>query len=429
MITLSKLLTKLKNSKLFKNTSTYLLFNVLERSVPFLILPILTRELTPYDIGIYSTFQAIVVFFMPIIGLGSDSSILRNYYGTKPNIFKQYFFNGILVFVISSIFVFIIFNYFKIELSIFLDFPAKAVYLTLFYCFLQYLNNLHLNMFQVKKKAMSFGFNKLFVTLTKNGFSLIFVFGLLFRWEGLLFGNLISLIIFGTIALISFYRGTYLSGSCNLHYIKRNLQIGTPLVLHGLGSWSNSLAVRLILNSILGAHATGNFSIGTTFGLIISILQDSFNKAYVPFLFEKLEANIKKDSKKIVLFTYFYHISFLIFAFIIGFIGTNYLEFIFGNKFIQAKELIYYSTFAYAFNGMYKMHVNFIFFTKKTSYISIITIISGIVNVLLSFFLIHQNGAVGAVQSLLLCNFLSFILAWLIGNKIIPMPWLLRGNK
>ena len=69
------------------------------------------------------------------------------------------------------------------------------------------------------------------------------------------------------------------------------------------------------------------------------------------------------------------------------------------------------------------MHVNYIFFEKKSKLLMLITLISGGVNIGLCFWLISVNGAIGAAQAFLLSNVVSYIVTFYISNKLIPMPW------
>ena len=57
-----------------------------------LLLPIVTRQLTVDEFGIFVLFQAIASIILPISTLSIDSSILLNYYKIQKDKFNKYFF-------------------------------------------------------------------------------------------------------------------------------------------------------------------------------------------------------------------------------------------------------------------------------------------------------------------------------------------------
>lgn len=83
----------------------------------------------------------------------------------------------------------------------------------------------------------------------------------------------------------------------------------------------------------------------------------------------------------------------------------------------------------YAFNGMYKMVVNYIFYVKKTYILAWITFITATINVILSYYLIKLNGALGSAQGTMLAFFFSYIFTWILSSRVYKMPWNLRTKK
>ena len=49
--------------KLVKNIFIYTSSNILKSTLPFLLLPVLTRYLSPADYGIIATFEVLLMFF------------------------------------------------------------------------------------------------------------------------------------------------------------------------------------------------------------------------------------------------------------------------------------------------------------------------------------------------------------------------------
>ena len=69
------------------------------------------------------------------------------------------------------------------------------------------------------------------------------------------------------------------------------------------------------------------------------------------------------------------------------------------------------------------MIVGYIFYIKKTHMLAWITFFSASINVVLNYFLIKINGAIGAAQATTITFFVRFILTWTSSVRIYKMPW------
>lgn len=416
-------LSKIKQSRLAKDAGIYTAFSVFDRAVPFLFLPIITRYLSPDEYGVYVTFQSLLSFFVPFLSFGSDASIIITYFKLSYEKFKQYFFNSFLIFIFLSALIYFVFHFFSNEISELVKFPSEYLIWVFVGCFFQYINDLNANLWQSFREPKKYGVFKISYTILKNGLNLFFVISLAFSWKGLIYSQVITALVFSLISLFIFFRRNYFSFNFNFEYVKDSLKYGIPLSLHNLGAWGTDLASRLILNSLVGIAATGEFGAGATLGMIVSLIQDSFNRAFAPYLFEKLKAPTEETKKSIVKKTYLYYIIIFVLAGLIGLAGTLAASTILGAKYQNSGQFIIWISFAYAFTGLYKMHVNYIFYEKKSKLLMLITLISGSVNILLCFWLIKLNGAVGAAQAFLLSNAISYLITFYLANRIVPMPW------
>lgn len=408
-------------------------FNILDKLIPFLILPIISRLLTVDEMGYYILFQAVYNFVLPLITLNSDSGIMLNHYHLDKERFKIYFASGIFLF-------FLVFCSFCIVtplLSSFFDkiFGFETFYLYLIYgiCFCYFFNRINLNIWQKEKQPIKFGIFTIALTLTKNVLMLYFLFyHRELSWTGIIYSQAIAQFVFFLYSVIFFIKKGLVNLNINKTYMTEVIKIGSPLTIHQLGAWSGNLASRLIINTMIGTAAAGQFGIGATFGIIMTLIQDSFNKAFTPFLFERLKEidneispdKIEKLKGKLVKLTFGYNGALLLFAIIISLIGYWGVDIIFGSKYSESKIFIFWVVFSSMFNGMYKMHIGYMFYKKKTSGIANITISTGVLNLLLCYTLIYfTDSPLGAAQALLVTQFISYLLSWKMSDRIYPMPW------
>ena len=157
--------------------------------------------------------------------------------------------------------------------------------------------------------------------------------------------------------------------------------------------------------------------------MIVAFTQDSFNRAFAPYLFNQLQSFNQSVEVKLIKITYGYNIGLLVFAIIIGVVGYFSVGLLFGSSYEQSKNVVIFLCLAYAFDGMYKMHVNYIFFTKKTQLIFLITLTTGLLNIFLSYLFVTKFGIAGGAISLCVINFIAYLLSWYIGNRVFPMAW------
>ncbi|MDA9882108.1 hypothetical protein N9C33_04855, partial [Crocinitomicaceae bacterium] len=68
-----------RNINIVKSMGIYTISNVLNASIPFLLLPVLTRYLDPSDYGVLSNFNAIANFMVPLVGINLMASVQVQY--------------------------------------------------------------------------------------------------------------------------------------------------------------------------------------------------------------------------------------------------------------------------------------------------------------------------------------------------------------
>lgn len=414
----------LLKSRLFKNASVYTVVNILDKLIPFLILPLLTRELSQEAIGYYVLYQAILPVIMLVLTLNADSSVLLSYYKLENEKFNNYLSNSFYIIIGSYILFGSLLLVFGEHIAAVIEFPAIWLFLAFNVVALRFITTLKLNLWQVQKRPIPYGIYRVSYTLVVYTLALILILVYNFSWQGIIIGQLVGGFIFSIIALFIFIKNKYFDFKINLEFIIDNLKVGLPLSIHNLGAWFGNLASRFVINLLIGKAATGSYGIGATFGIIMLVLQDSFNKAFVPFLFEKLE-NLTVETKiKLAKYTYLYYGSILILAGLISVFGYYTIGLIFGENYIDARNIIAPVVFANAFNGMYKMHVNYVFFTKNTQYIAVVTFISGAVNIILCYLFVQQFYIAGAAYAYLISQIVSYLLAFYIGYKFVKIPYL-----
>ena len=93
---------------LIKNTLIYGLGKSSEDLAKFLLLPLYTRHLTPTDYAIVSLVTLLTSFLLPILSLGTSTSVFRFYNETKDEFERgKVFYSSLLLIIMWTFFIFI----------------------------------------------------------------------------------------------------------------------------------------------------------------------------------------------------------------------------------------------------------------------------------------------------------------------------------
>ena len=93
---------------LIKNTLIYGLGKSSGDLVKFLLLPLYTRHLTPTDYAIVSLVTLLTSFLLPILSLGTSTSVFRFYNETKDEFERgKVFYSSLLLIIMWTFFIFI----------------------------------------------------------------------------------------------------------------------------------------------------------------------------------------------------------------------------------------------------------------------------------------------------------------------------------
>jgi len=414
---------KFIDKKIVSHAFLFTVFNIIEKAIPFLILPIITRILPKNEIGLFILYQTIIEILIPIVTFNIDSAILLKYYKLKESDFSGYFSNGILVFTAVYL-LYLLFSFLLgSNLSNFLSFPKEGLFYASAIIFFRFYSQLMQNILRVKYKVFHYGYFTIFISLIKYSSGLILITLFDHNWVGLLQGNLISYFLAFMISLYYFYHNKLITYEILTTNLKSYFKLGFPLTLHKSGLWLGNTANQIIIANKLGPSSNASYGIGSTFSVIISVIEDAINKSFVPHLYDKLISNKIEIKKEIVKINYILYIVIISLSIIMAVIGYNFIDLIFGKEYLDTRIFIYPLVFSSLFKGLYKIHINYIFFKEKMFTITKITLFTGILNLILSIFFINYFGLLGAAYSLLITSLIQYLLAFYVGNKLIPLPW------
>lgn len=396
------------------------------------MLPVLTKYLSPEGYGIISLFTVLVSIMSVITGLSVNSGVSVNFYKYDKEKLKIFIGNCIIILNITSILVLILIFALSSVLSDLINLENVWIFIAVILAYAQFITTINLTLWLVEQKPIPYTIYQVSQTFISTSLVLFFIVYLGMDWQGQLISTTIATITFLIISFIVLYKRGYLKIKVSKEHIKDALNFGVPLIPHALSGWIKTGSDRFIISSALGVGITGIYSVSYQVGFVILVLFAAFSKAWSPYIMSELKQIPTFEKKQeIVIQTYKYFIGFIILSLGYSLFASFLIPIFFGDNFVNSSKYIIYFAIAFAFEGMYLMVVNYIFYTKSTFILSKISITSSILYVLLLYVLIRNYGIIGASISTMVVSIINFLIVWYISNKLYPMPWFnfLRKNE
>lgn len=419
-----KILCNVFESSFIRQSSVYLAGNVINAAIPFILLPILTRYLSPTDYGIVATSVVITQIVTVIVGLNSYGLIGRYHFDNDIIAQSNLVSTAIIFSCLSSVLCILILIPAGAFIESITKFPAAWVPLLVFISISGVIQTIYLSIIQARKEPLVYIGIQVLTTLLNLGLSLFFVVAIGMSWQGRMLAILIT---GGIIAFLCIYGLAFklklLRLSFSMDSLHAMFSFGIPLIPHFIGGWVMTMVARLYLNNMASVADTGLYSVGFNVASPIAMIVGAANQAYWPALFEKLSApNI--DKLRLARILLLGVVTLPLLAIFYGIAAYWFLPFIVGPKFYGAADYIFWLALAFAMQGVYFIFGNFIVYSKKTSLIAWrADFLAGVAILGLCPLFIYLNGSIGAAQSTFVAFIISTVGCFTASRKAYPMPW------
>lgn len=413
------------NIKLFGNAGIFLSANIINAGIPFLLLPFLTRALTPEDYGVVAMFGVTVNVLGALTGLSVHGAIGVRYFELEKAALARYTGACLCILFISTAVVLSLVGIFGKWLVGPSNLPYAWLLLAVFVSGMQFLINIRLTLWQVSGSAKQYGVFQVSQGLLNAGLSLLLIFGFLMTWEGRVLGQVIATVIFGGLALCWLFFSKEIGyPSAKEGQITDALRFGVPLIPHVVGGLVIVVADRFIIGNMLGVQAVGIYTLALQFGMIIGLVADAFVKVYGPWLYIKLKQDTPDSRLEVVGVTYIVWFSFLVLSVLASVVCQLFFLDVVGEEFAAAQSIVFWFFLGQTFKGMYLSVAGFFFFSSRTSSISLVTMCTGVFSIIATIVFVDGFGLKGAAIAYALSEGILFLFAWLLSSRIQKMPWL-----
>jgi O-antigen/teichoic acid export membrane protein len=409
--------------KLYKAFGIYTFSTFLKSAIPFLLLPIITKYLTPEDYGIANFYQVVLRLVSGIIMLGVPACCTIFYFKHKQQEYPNLILNAIVSPVIFTLILLVI-SFLMID-TLYPIFELNRYWIIFIapFAFLYLFPEITFTTLRNQEKPIKYSIYNLSQILIHFSITTILVVIFKFDWLGILLGILISLLVINFSSLTYLLNNHLIGGNLNRKLVKYVFFLGSPLVLQRIGGLLINKSDALFISVMLGKDVLGIYAVGYQIGMVVLLFQDAIGKAWRPHVFKKLNSGHLSDKIKIVKQSYVLMGVYLIIPVLLYFASPYIFKLFINERYHESIIIAPLIALGYSFLGMYKLVTLYIFYMKKTGLLSSFTLINGSLNIVLNYFFIKTFGVLGAAYATILSMFIIFVISFIISHKVYPMPW------
>ena len=398
--------------------------NILISLSGLIFIPIITKNFSTADYGVWAQVNTLVALVPNIVNLGLPYTMVRFLAAEKDKTVIKQSFYSMMVLVLAStlimIAVFIIFSH-QIANALF-DGSMQIMLIVTVISFLACLNLMLLSYFRTFQQI---GFYSTFLVLqTYIGVGVSIVLTLMhysieFVVLGLLSGYLFVFIAMAVLIIRE------LGITTKFKSLKEELKFAIPTVPNNVSSWVVDSSDKFVIGIFLGSAAVGCYSPGYALGSILLMFLTPFAVLLPAVLPEYFEAG---DMDKVDTFLS-YSMKYYLLITIPAAIGMSLLSkpllYILTTTVIADNGFMITPLVALGaiFMGIYGIVNNIIILEKKTTILGYIWISVAVLNIVLNIFSVPYLGIYGAGLATLICYFFAFAVTLIYSKKYARLPF------
>lgn len=391
--------------RILQDSFIYLIGELFAKSLPFLMLPYLTRRLGPEGFGELSYYLTMLSLIGIFVGLSQEGAVTRYFYFYGKRALNTVVKAGYLFNIAISLVLLLGCWWFKAEIM------AYVVLATMFQSFV----NVQLALRQCQKQPLKYIIIQIILSLTNVLFT---VAALEYFSQDLVAYRILAIVIanFTTFVIASLILGDLFKD--NYHFTWQRLRLGLfyifsfglPLILHQSSFFIKGQLDRIFIYQQYSKAELGVYSAGVQIAAVLPIVLMALNKAIVPYYYQGLKDNTLTIAK-IKKYT-LYSLPLSILPAVVGWLLPEqvYLWFL-GQSYIGSKYYVVMYLLGFGANLPYLMLVNYFFYHGKNLMISKITTLSSIVYLVFLYFFAKESVEL-IPYALLISNFVLLVVFW-----------------
>ncbi len=405
----------------------YLIANLGNKLLAFLIIPILAKSISVKEFATYDLFLIITSFLNIFVILGIDSGIgilLSESKNSNQQISFLYLSSLIISFTVISIINIILTLIFSYRSELFL--LNREIWLYISFYVLFYMISYHTFSFlRWIEKAKEASFITLFSYILGMVLGVSFLYfrgGIESYIQGLVMGVFLGSMVSLFVAREYILNFKIVDNAKEL--LKELFILSLPYIPNSLGNSLMQFIDRFVILMLFGKYELGLYAVIMKLAKIPKIVIDTLSGGFFPIMFKNYKS--KKGKKLIRDFFHIYLISIPIFFFIVYFIDDSIVELFAGSKYRDVAYMLPMALVSILFMGGTKLNGLGYSIKRKTHHILYITFLSIVLNYLFSLLFGYLIGLEGIIIGTLTAGIVKIYLYTLYSEKLYSFGYSFR---
>lgn len=402
----------------------YFATTFVNNAIPFLVLPLLTRYLSPPQYGHVALFSFYLALCNALTGVSLPTVISKNFYSSgKPHV-ARLIGNSLLIALAfsSTTMVFILAahpflrRYFELELFWLLLIPLTSLAFIVF--------SMGLTVMRNEKKGSLFGRHQIGNTAMNITVSLLLIAVFLWGWQGRVWGIIISYFISALLMFAYLKSNGYISFAISKEFLHGILKVALPLIPNSFQSVVISQVGLFFMQLYFSAELLGVYAVGFQVAFAIKLLGVALALSWTPYLYEQLAR--PNSINRIFLSRMLIALAAVMTMGVvfINVFSVFILKLMTSHSYYGSQKFIPWFSIGFFFNGLYVFVLPMLIQHDRQRFISIISFSNMLIMIMLNIWLVDAFGYMGSAYAFAIVYLLMFLaFAWK-AQVVFPLPWM-----
>ncbi|MFD3302410.1 lipopolysaccharide biosynthesis protein [Aquipseudomonas alcaligenes] len=415
--------------KLLSQSGIYLGASLLSKAAPFLLLPVMTRYLTPAEFGALSLFLLINSCVGAFVGMNIHANISKSFFSLSREQLSDLVGNILTIMLTASLLITAFFAVLALYTDSAFSLPITSFLLMPLLSFMMMVNTINLTILRNEERAYVYGIFEVACTFLIVSVTVLLLMVTDMGWYSQVVSLLVTYGLFFCIAIYYMYRRGYLRLNVVGAELGKILKLSLPMIPYVLAGIVMNISDRMFIERMVGLDAVGHYAIGYNFGMVVLVFTDAFNKAWSPWFYKFMLSPELGRKERVVRYTYLYIAFIFALVGLVALMSHFVIPWMVTQSFYEAAGYVFWIALAFAVQGVYKMLFPYFILMDRNYALSGILVSAALLNLVFNYFLIGAYGAVGAAYSSVLAWMAAVIMAFIYKRRFYAMPWGLRGEK
>lgn len=391
--------------KVVNNSIIYTISGLFVKCFGFILLPLYTAYLTTEEYGLTGLVTSFTTTMSFVVALSLFSAVLRFYvdYNSDPLKLKRFYGTVIVFLFLSGAVWTILFTIFREPLCKYVFSGVDyypVVIVSIISLVFECPRSVYGYILRSQQKAVRYAVCSLAYFVAHVSMAILFVVKFKLGVVGVIGATMIANVLYTLYFLIKMSVDKEIVFCLDLKLLKEALKYSIPIMPHNLSTQIALLVSKALIGGTSTMASLGLYTVATQFGNIADTVQGYVDKAYGPWLYEKLHAkadnyktSLRKTTKALISLI---GLSFLVLALFSQEVIVLFLD----HAYVSSWRFVPLIIGVFSIKTIYYFYVEILFYYKEASRkLFIATLSSSLLNVVLSAVLIPMAGVYGSIMA------------------------------